>query len=80
MLLTLSIMILMCCLFTCAAYHVMLRIDTMCTIASCYMDCAVISWFTLFLILLTSLVVAAPVIQLWASPKKGNKLLLTHLL
>ena len=42
--------------------------------------CAAINWLTLVLILLTSLVIAVPVIQLSASPKKGRRLLLVHLL
>ena len=77
---TLSIMILMCCQFTCAVYLVTLRTDTICTIASCCIDCASVSWFTLVLILLISLEVAVPVSQLRVSPKKGKKLLLRHLL
>ena len=38
------------------------------------------SWFILFLILFTSLVVAVSASQLRALPKKGNRLLLTCLL
>ena len=34
------------------------------------------SWFTLVLILFTSLMVAVPLSRLRASPRKGNKLLL----
>ena len=70
----------MLCLFTCAAYHLMLRIHTMCTRVSCCVDWASMSWFTCSLILLTSFVVAVPVSYLRASPKKGSKLLLRWLL
>ena len=45
-----------------------------------FVFCAVISWMTLFLILLTSFVVAVPMSQLSASPNKGRRLLLVHLL
>ena len=38
------------------------------------------SWFILVLMLHTSLVVAVPVSQLRAVPRKGNKLLLLHVL
>ena len=70
----------MLCLFTCAAYCVMLRIDTMCTKVSCCVDWASMNWFTISLILLTSFVVAVPVSHLTVLPKKGNKLLLRQLL
>ena len=70
----------MLCLFTCAAYCVMLRIDTMWTKVSCCVDWASVSWFTYSLILLTSFVVAVPVNHLRVLPKKGNKLLLRWLL
>ena len=50
------------------------------TNVSCCWCCIAISWLTLFLILLTSLVVAVPVSQLSASPKKGRRFLLVHLL
>ena len=70
----------MLCLFTCAAYLVMLRMDTMCSKVSCCVDWASMSWFTCSLILLTSFVVAAPVSPLRLSPKKGSRLLLWQLL
>ena len=54
--------------------------EIMCTNVSCCWCCIAISWLTLFLILLTSLVVAVPVSQLSPSPKKGRRLLLVHLL
>ena len=57
-----------------------LRIDTMCTRVSCCLACAVMSLFTLFLILVTSLVVAVPVCQHRALPKNSNRLLLVCLL
>ena len=69
----------MLCLFICAAYYVTLRIDMMWTKVSC-VDCASMSWFTLFLMLLTSFVIAVPVSKLRESPKKGNRPLLTWLL
>ena len=77
---TLSIKMLMLCLFTCAAYHVTLRMDTMCTKVSCWVDWASVSWVTCSLIMLKSFVVAVPVNHLRVSHKKGNKLLLRWLL
>ena len=71
---------LMLCPFTCATYHVTLRMDTMCTKVSCCIGWASVSWFTCSLILLTSFIVAVPFSHLKALPKKGNSLLLRQLL
>ena len=46
----------------------------MCTKVSCCVDCVVMSWFTLVLMLFTSFVVAVPVSHLRVSPRNGNKL------
>ena len=62
------------------AYLVTFKMEIMCTNVSCCWYCVAISWLTLFLILLTSLVVAVPVSQLSASPKKGRRLFLVCLL
>ena len=70
----------MLCLFACAVYYVMLRMDTMWTKVSWCVDWASMSWFTCSLIQLTSFVVAVPVSHLRALSKKGNRLLLRHLL
>ena len=73
---TASMRLLMLCLFTCVAYLVSFSMDTMCTRV---LHCGVrvtISWFILVLILCISLVVAVPVSQLRAVPRKGNRLLL----
>ena len=70
----------MMCLFTCAAYLVMLRMDTMCSKVSCCVDWASMNWFTHYLKLLTSFVVVVPVSHLRASPKKDNRLLFRQLL
>ena len=75
-----SIKMFMLCLFTCVAYLVTLRMDTMCTRVSCCVDWTSMSWFTCSLILLTSFVVAVPVSHLRALHKKGNRLLLRWLL
>ena len=71
-----SIKVLILCLLTWAAYLVTFSIDTMWTRFSCCDDCVVISWFICVLILFISFVVAVPVSQLRASPRKGSKLLL----
>ena len=71
---------LMCCLFTWVAYLVMFRIEIKWTKVSCWLCCVAINWLTLFLMLLTSLGMAAPVSQLSASPKKGRRLFLIHVL
>ena len=66
----------MLCLFTCVAYRVTFKMETMWTRVSCCEDCVAISWLILVLILCISLVVAVPVSQLSAVPRKGNRLLL----
>ena len=45
------------------AYLVIFKTDMMCTRVSCCLCCIAMSWLTLFLILLTSLVAAVPVSQ-----------------
>ena len=73
---TASIRVLVLCLLTCVAYLVIFKIDTMCT-RVLYCDvCVAISWFIEVLMLWMSFVVAVPVNQLRASPRKGNKHLL----
>ena len=71
---------LMCYLFSWVAYLVTFRIEMMWIKVSCWLCCVAINWLTPFLMLLTSLVIAVPVSQLSASPKKGWKLFLIHLL
>ena len=74
--LTASIKVLIPCLLTCMAYLVIFNIDTMC-IRIWHCDaCVAMSWFILVLMLCMSFVVAVPVSQLRASPRKGSKLLL----
>ena len=75
---TASMTALMCCLLTCMAYLV--SIEMTCTNVSYCCVCVLISWFTFFLMSLTSLVMAVLVSQLRASPKKGKRLVLVHLL
>ena len=71
---------LICCLLTCMAYLVMFSFKMTCTnVSSCWV-CVLVSCLTLLLMSLTSLVVAVLVSQLRASPKKGKRLLLVHLL
>ena len=74
--LTASIKVLILCLLTCVAYLVMFKIDMMSTRVLCCDACVTISWFILVLMLWMSFVVAVPVSQLRASPRKGSKLLL----
>ena len=71
-----SIKVLILCLLTCVAYLVTFSIDMMCTRVSCCDDCVAISQFIHVLMLFMSFVVAVPVSQLRASPRKGSKLLL----
>ena len=78
------------CPFYCVHYQVdMLSVhlscisgdmEIMCTNVSCCWCCIAISWLTLFLILLTSLVVVVSMSQPGASPKKGRRLLFVCLL
>ena len=75
---TASIRVLMLCLLTCVVYIVMFKIDTICTRVLCCDVCVAISWFICILMLWMSFVVAVPVSQLRASPRKGSKLLLWH--
>ena len=67
-------------LLTWVVYQVMLRIEMTLTRVSCWLCCVAINWLILVLILLTSIVVAVPVNQQSASPKKGRRLLLICLL
>ena len=64
-----------CVYLACMAYLMTFSIDMMCTRVSCD-DCLAIGWFICILILFMSFVVAVPVSQLRASPRKGSKLLL----
>ena len=77
---TASMTALMCCLLTCVAYLVTFSIEMTCTDVSCCWVCVMISWLTLFLMSLSSLVVAVSVNQLRVSPKKGKTFPLVHLL
>ena len=54
----------------------MFSIDMICTRVSCCDDCIAINLFIHVLMLFMSFVVAVPVSQLRASPRKGCKLLL----
>ena len=71
-----SMAVLMCFLLTCVAYLVAFSIEMTCTKVSYCWVCVSVSWFTLFLMSFTSLVVAVLVSQLRTSPKKGKRLLL----
>ena len=71
---TASIRVLILCLLTCVAYLVIFKIDTMCTRVLHCDVCVAISWFILVLMLWMSFVMAVPVSQLGASPRKGSKL------
>ena len=75
---TASIRLLMLCLLTCVAYLVMFKIDTIWTRVLHCDVCVAVSWFIHILMLWMSFVVAVPVNQLRASPRKGSKLLLHH--
>ena len=75
-----SMRLLMLCLLTCVAYLVTFNIDTMWTRVLCCDVCVAMSWLILVLMLWISLVVAVPVSQLRASPRKGSRLLLHHAL
>ena len=74
--LAISIRVLILCLLNCVAYLVAFSIDMMCTRVSSCDDYVVISQFIHVLMLFMSFVVAVPVSQLRASPRKGSKLLL----
>ena len=54
----------------------MFSIDTICTRVSCCDDCIAIKLFICVLMLFMSFVVAIPVSQLRAPPRKGSHLLL----
>ena len=71
-----SIKVLILCLLTWVAYLVTFSIDMVCTRVSCCHHCVAIHWFIYVLMLFMSFVVAVPVSQLRASPRKGSKLLL----
>ena len=73
-----SMRLLMLCLLTCVAYLVTFNIETMWTRVLHCDVCVAMSWLILVLMLWISLVVAVPVSQLRASPRKGSKLLLHH--
>ena len=73
---TASIRVLMLCLLTCVAYLVMFKTDMMWTRVLHCDVCVAISWAIHVLMLWMSFVVAVPVNQLRASPRKGSKLLL----
>ena len=75
-----SMRLLMLCLLTCMAYLVTFNIDTMWTRMLHWDVCVAMSWLILVLMLCISLVVAVPVIQLRAAPRKGSRLLLHHVL
>ena len=66
---------LICCLFICVVYVVMFSIKMTCTNVSCCWVCVLISLLTLLFMSLAVLVS-----RLKASPKKGKRLLLVHLL
>ena len=76
---TVSIRVLILHLLTCVAYLVMFKIDAVCTRVLCYDVCVAISWFICVLMLWMFFVVAVPVSQLRASPRKGSKRLLQHM-
>ena len=71
-----SIRLLMLCLLTCVVYLVTFNIDTMWTRVLCCDVCIAMRWLILVLMLWMSFVVAVPVSQLRASPRKGSRLLL----
>ena len=73
--LTASIKVLILSLLTCVAYLVMFKINTMCTRVLHCDACVAVGWFILVLMLWMCFVVAVPVSQLRASPRKGSKLL-----
>ena len=75
-----SMRMLMLCLLTCVAYLVTFNIDTMWTRVLHCDVCVAMSWLILVLMLWISFVVAVPVSQLRASPRKGSRLLLYHVL
>ena len=71
-----SMRLFMLCLLTCVAYLVTFSMETMWTRVLHCDVCVALSWFILFLMLWISLVVAGPVSQLRAAPRKGSRLLL----
>ena len=73
---TASIRALIPCLLTWVAYLVMFNMETICTRVSCCDACVVMSWLIHVLMLCMSFVVAVPVSQLRALPRKGSRLLL----
>ena len=77
---TVSMRLVMLCLLTCVAYLVTFNIETMWTRVLRCDVCVAMSLLILVLMLWISLVVAVPVSQLRASPRKGSRLLLHHVL
>ena len=73
---TASIRLLMLCLLTYVVYLVTFSIDTIWTRVLHCDVCVAMSWLILVLMLWISFVVAVPVSQLRASPRKGSRLLL----
>ena len=71
-----SMTLLMLCLLTCVVYLVTFNIDTMWTRVLRCDVCIAMSWLILALMLWISFVVAVPVSELKASPRKGSRLLL----
>ena len=68
--LTASNKMLILCLLTCGAYLVIFKMDTMYTRVLHCDVCVVMKWFILVIMLWLSFVVAVPVNQLRASPRK----------
>ena len=77
---TASTRLLILCLLTCVMYLVTFNIETMWTRVLHCDVCVAMSWLILVLMLWISLVVAVPVSHLRASPRKGSRLLLHHVL
>ena len=75
-----SMRLLMLCLLICVVYLVTFNIETMWTRVLHCDVCVAMSWLILVLMLWISLVVAVSVSQLSASPRKGSRLLLHHVL
>ena len=73
---TMSLRVFILCLLICVAYLVIFKMDTICTRVLLCDVWVVIHWFIHVLMLWMSFVVAVPVSQLRASPRKDSKLLL----
>ena len=63
-------------LFTWVAYHVMFRLDMICTEVSYCFVCPCISWFIHCFISYVSFIVDVPINHCSASPKEGSRILL----